>query len=69
MFETIEYLEGERDSLQRELKGRSGEGVEQFRFLWKEYVLCDESELTEDAKQLRQELIEIVKSAKLTKEM
>jgi hypothetical protein len=38
--------------------------MEELRFLWKEYVLCDESELTEDAKQLRAELLDCIKETK-----
>ena len=38
--------------------------LEQLRFLWKEYVLCDENELTEDAKALRAELLNCVKKSK-----
>jgi hypothetical protein len=40
------------------------EFLEQLRFLWKEYVLCDENELTEDAKALRAELLDCVKESK-----
>ena len=40
------------------------EFLEQLRFLWKEYVLCDENELSEDAKALRAELLNCVKESK-----
>ncbi len=35
--------------------------LDELRFLWKEYVLCDENNLTEDAKQLRAELLDCIK--------
>jgi hypothetical protein len=37
---------------------------QQLRFLWEEYVLVDESELTEDAKELRAKLLDCVKESK-----
>lgn len=46
------------------IDGSDDEFMEQLRFMWKEYVLCDESELTEDAKALRAELLDCVKESK-----
>lgn len=40
------------------------EFMEDLRFMWKEYVLCDENELTEDAKALRAELLDCIKESK-----
>lgn len=35
--------------------------VEQFKFLWNEYALADDSTLTEDGKELKQQLLAAVK--------
>lgn len=61
LFETIEHLQGVRDGLKRELKEAKADFKDQLRFMWKEYVLCNEDELTEDAKALRAELLDCIK--------
>jgi hypothetical protein len=60
MSNEIEHLRGERDGLTRELRETNATLMQWLRFLWKEYVLCDESELTADAKDLRAELLSCV---------
>ena len=37
--------------------------VEDFKFLWKEYALADDSTLTDDAKELKQQLLSVVKES------
>ena len=37
--------------------------VENFKFLWNEYALADDSTLTEDAKELKQQLLAVVKKS------
>ena len=37
--------------------------VEEFKLLWNEYALADDSTLTEDAKELKQQLLAVVKKS------
>jgi len=62
--EEIQQLRQEVENRDRHIRQIEGEFVEQLRFMWKEYVLCNESELTEDAKSLRAELLDCIKESK-----
>lgn len=54
----------EVENRDRHLRQIEGEFMDKLRFMWKEYVLCDENELTEDAKALRAELLDCIKESK-----
>ena len=62
--EEIQQLRQEVKNRDSHIRQIEGEFMEQLRFMWKEYVLCDESELTEDAKVLRAELLDCIKESK-----
>lgn len=62
--EEIQQLRQEVENRDRHIRQIEGEFMEQLRFVWKEYVLCDENELTEDAKALRAELLDCIKDSK-----
>ena len=62
--EEIQQLRQEVENRDSYIRQIEGEFMEQLRFMWKVYVLCDESELTEDAKALRAELLDCIKETK-----
>ena len=62
--EEIQQLRQEVENRDRHIRQIECEFIEQLRFMWKEYVRCDESELTEDAKVLRAELLDCIKESK-----
>ena len=62
--EEIQQLRQEVENRDRHIRQIEGEFMDKLRFMWKEYVLCDENELTEDAKALRAELLDCIKDSK-----